>query len=133
VVHLTSARIGVVPKGMVIEHVWATRADSPGHVGGARGRDAINSFLPYMQEVSRVDLDPSCAPWWVCLDWRHPPGTPPYQNWSIMVQAHIIKPGAYLGKDLVVTYTVGKSTYVQTIPAEFGITTGPTDPWFGRN
>ncbi|HUP70223.1 MAG TPA: hypothetical protein VM142_10470 [Acidimicrobiales bacterium] len=98
-VHLLSAEILGVPKGLVIDGAWAVRFSETGgggYVGGANGPEVAAQLRPHFHDLSEVVLDPSCPPSARCGQ-REGPGLAgsPVQDWYLIVEMHATRPGHF--------------------------------------
>src|SRR5258708_21831345 len=112
VVHFKRVEVVGLPKEFVIDSVFALWG-APTAV--FKGWDAA----PVQSARTAIDglvLDPSCRPTSHCGPLAPPPVGARPQNYVLMFQAHITRPGHYATKALRIVYEVDGQQYQQTFP-----------------
>lgn len=115
-----------VPKGLNIDGVWGERFS---HFAPATGvlpaADGVASDVKYGYPPSEIVLDPTCGLAAHCAPTFYGETTR-QQDWILVVDAHMSKPGVYATSGFRVVYEVDGQRYQQTIPLIIGIATEGT-------
>lgn len=126
-VHLLRVKILEVPDGMVIDGVWAVRfSEYKGNfVGVTRGDEEAKGLRPHYHPVTDVVLDPRCPPEARCFP-APPGGGVSAQDWFLVAEYHITKPGRFDTAGFEVTAKVGGRTLTQSFDGKrFYAKSGP--------
>lgn len=127
-VGLLRADVLGVPNGLVIDQVWATRAsENPlpggGWIGGTNLQDKVVRLRPFLRPINGVVLNPD-------KEFCPPAGTPgicrpDWEDWYLLIESHITRPGEFQTKAFRITYEVEKRRMQTTFDFAIKITSGP--------
>ncbi|HVE46665.1 MAG TPA: hypothetical protein VNA57_07960 [Acidimicrobiales bacterium] len=114
-VHLLRVEMLGVPDGMVIDGVWAVRFSEykGNYVGVTRGDEEAKRLRPHFHPVTDVILDPRCPPEARCFP-APPGGGVSAQDWFLVAEYHMTKPGRFETAGFKVTAKVGGRTLSQS-------------------
>jgi len=105
-VRLLRAEMIGVPDGVVIDRVAAVRLSQVGNFPGAlRGAGQAARLRPLYHALDEVVVDPRCPPEARCQP-RTETGSPPVQDWILLLECHITRPGDFEIPGFRVTYEV---------------------------
>jgi hypothetical protein len=117
-VRFIDARVRGIPRGLVVDHVWALRFSQAGNemVGALRGDAQLSRLRPFLHPVGDVALDPACPPQEHCGE-RTGEGDRAgrLQDWYLVAQCHTGMPGDLRAGGLEITYAVNRDTRTQTL------------------
>lgn len=114
-VHLLRVEMLGVPDGMVVDGVWAVRFSEykGNYIGVTRGAKEGEGLRPNYHPVSDAILDPRCPPEARCSPVP-PGGGVAAQDWFLVAEYHITKPGRFETAGFKVTAKVGGRTLTQS-------------------
>jgi hypothetical protein len=112
-----------VPKGLAIDGVWGERFSRAAPATGVLPVADTSSDVKYGYPVSAIVLDPTCPAEAHCAPTVFGANVRT-QDWILVVDAHLTKPGAFKTTGFRVVYDVDGQRYQQTIPGIMGMA-----PW----
>ena len=111
-VELRDVRIMKIDDGMVVDGIWAVRYSElggGGYIGGTGGEEAAARLRPHLHDVKEVRLNPTCPRSGACPE-------PGVQDWYLLAEVHITKPGHLEASGLRVAYQADGRGNAESFP-----------------